>query len=76
MRTATACLLFSALLVTSLAADAQTPPAPPANPNEIGSGPHFEAEKQKHLAHLENLMNCVRQSQSFEAMRACHPKHH
>jgi hypothetical protein len=76
MRTTPACLLFSAILVASFAADAQTPPAPPANPNETGSGPRFEAAKQKHLAHLENITNCVRQSQSFEAMRACHPKHH
>ena len=74
MRTAATCLLLSAIFVTSLAADAQTVPAP-ANPNETGSGPRFEAAKEKHLAHLERIMNCVRQSQSFEAMRACHPHH-
>ncbi len=77
MRAAVTCLL-GAILFASVAANAQTPPSPPlpGNPNDTGSGPHFEAVKQQHLAHLERLMNCVRQSQSFEAMRACHPKHH
>ncbi len=72
-------LLFSVILLTSFAANAQTapnPPAPPGNPNDIGAGPRFDAVKQQHLARLERLMSCVRQSQTFEAMRACHPQHH
>ena len=72
---AAACLLLSTVLLSSFAADAQTPLAPPAYPNETGSGPRFDAAKQKHLAHLEQITNCVRQSQTFEAMRACHPPH-
>jgi hypothetical protein len=71
-------LLFSVILLTSFAANAQTPnpPVPPGNPNDTGAGPRFDAVKQQHLARLERLMSCVRQSQTFEAMRACHPQHH
>ena len=75
MRSVTSCLLFSTILMASATAYAQTA-APPANPGETGSGPRFDTAKQKHLAHLERITNCVRQAQSFEAMRACHPQHH
>jgi len=68
-------ILLCALLLTGVSALAQTTPpsVPPGQGAETGSGPRFDAAKQKHLEHLQMWLNCVRQSTTFETMRACRP---